>query len=39
MTNLMLQPTGDRDDYEVTADGQTVGRIVLLTGARFVGDR
>ena len=33
MTNLMLQPTGDPDDYEVTADGQTVGRIVLLAGA------
>ena len=33
MTNLMLQPTGDPDDYEVTADEQTVGRIVLLAGA------
>ena len=33
MTNLMLQPTGDPDDYEVTADGQTVGRILLLAGA------
>src|SRR3954464_6076880 len=29
----MLQPTGDPDDYEVTADGQAVGRIVLLAGA------
>jgi hypothetical protein len=28
-----LQPTGDPDDYEVTADGQAVGRIVLLAGA------
>ena len=30
----MLQPTGDPDDYEVTADEeQAVGRIVLLAGA------
>jgi hypothetical protein len=33
MTDLLLQPTGDPDDYEVVADGQVVGRIVLLTGA------
>jgi hypothetical protein len=33
MTDLLLQPTGDPDDYEVVADGQVVGRIVLLSGA------
>src|SRR6185436_18496606 len=33
MTDLLLQPTGDPDDYEVVLDGQVVGRIVLLTGA------
>jgi hypothetical protein len=33
MTDLLLQPTGDPDDYEVVVDGQIVGRIVLLTGA------
>ena len=33
MTDLLLQPTGDPDDYEVAADGQIVGRVVLLAGA------
>jgi len=33
MTDLLLQPTGDPDDYEVVADGQVVGRIVLVAGA------
>jgi hypothetical protein len=33
MTDLLLQPTGDPDDYEVVVDGQVAGRIVLLTGA------
>jgi hypothetical protein len=33
MTDLLLKPTGDPDDYEVVADGQAVGRIVLLAGA------
>jgi hypothetical protein len=33
MTDLLLQPTGDPDDYEVVADRQIVGRIVLLAGA------
>jgi hypothetical protein len=33
MTDLLLQPTGDPDDYEVVVDGEVVGRIVLLTGA------
>jgi hypothetical protein len=33
MSDLLLQPTGDPDDYEVTADGQIVGRVVLLAGA------
>jgi hypothetical protein len=33
MTDLLLQPTGDLDDYEVVLDGQVVGRIVLLTGS------
>jgi hypothetical protein len=28
-----LRPTGDPDDYEVVADGQIVGRIVLVAGA------
>jgi hypothetical protein len=26
MTDLLLQPTGDPDDYEVVADLQIVGR-------------
>jgi len=33
MTELLLQPTGDPDDYEVVAEGQVIGRIVLLAGA------
>jgi hypothetical protein len=33
MTDLLLQPTGDPDDYEVVVEGQVVGRIVLLAGA------
>jgi hypothetical protein len=33
MTDLLLQPTGDPDDYEVVVDGQVVGRIVLVAGA------
>ena len=33
MSDLLLRPTGDPDDYEVTADGQIVGRVVLLAGA------
>jgi hypothetical protein len=33
MTDLLLQPTGDPDDYEVVADLQTVGRVVLLARA------
>jgi hypothetical protein len=33
MSTLLLQPTGDPDDYEVTADGQIVGRVVLVAGA------
>jgi hypothetical protein len=32
MTDLLLEPSGDPDDYEVIADGQIVGRIVLLAG-------
>jgi hypothetical protein len=32
MTDLLLQPTGDPDDFEVMAEGQVVGRIVLLAG-------
>jgi hypothetical protein len=31
--NLMLQPTGDPEDYEVLANGKIVGRILLLAGA------
>jgi hypothetical protein len=33
MTDLLLKPTGDPDDYEVVAERQVVGRIVLLAGA------
>jgi hypothetical protein len=33
LTDLLLQPTGDPDDYEVVVEGQAVGRIVLLAGA------
>ena len=32
MTDLLLQPTGDPDDFEVMAKGQVLGRIVLLAG-------
>jgi hypothetical protein len=33
MTDLLLQPTGDPDDYEVMLEGHVVGRIVLVAGA------
>ena len=39
MTNLMLQPTGDPDDYEVTADGQNCWTHRAAGRGVVVGDR
>jgi hypothetical protein len=34
MTDLLLQPTGNPSQYEVIADGQTIGRIALFSALR-----